>query len=47
MTDESTREAAKRPLSPTSEVGSPSPQEHSGVAGDFRDTKPKLPKVAE
>jgi len=29
MTDKSTREAAKRPLSPTPEVGSPSPQEHS------------------
>jgi len=29
MTDKSTREAAKRPLSPTLEVGFPSPQEHS------------------
>jgi len=30
MTDKSTREAAKRPLSPTSEGRFPSPQEHSG-----------------
>ncbi|XP_070075762.1 uncharacterized protein [Drosophila takahashii] len=40
MTDKSTREAAKRPLSPTSEVGSPSPQEHSDTSQNISVTLP-------